>query len=516
MGCGVRGVILDADVILTPISSSPPQGPDDAVRLPPLADRLLRRLSLSGIRTGIALRSDSPSRVVELLMNLAASHSMECFGLNSWSAEDIICEIQKSWGEGGGEIIYVASESSKRMMIELASHGWVVVDLVSEMTDSNKSGSSNLISINSLLQLPSIICGIIKKTTSLDILVVGYIMKPSREEDFAKRGAFPMHPTPNGLIFMPLSFELPLHSQLNEVDVVLHKATDEIVSLNLSTLSEVSVRVNYSKGMQEVKSYLEHHRQVCVIDPLDKVYPIVDRLEIQKLLSDLKDPDGEGKHKIRGPNFFQVDNFDDDVILTAKGKFPFPCIVKPQVACGVADAHSMGIAFEVDNLMGLRVPLPAIVQEYVDHFSTLYKFYVLGEKVFHAAKRSMPNGTTLRKLSESKGLKPLLFDSLKSLPTVTGVEIDLPGNGSIPKANSEVLDFDLVTRTAKWLSDRLSLTIFGFDVVVQEGTLDHVIVDINYLPSFKEVPDDIAVPAFWNAIRKKYDLSRTQEGSGAC
>lgn len=38
----------------------------------------------------------------------------------------------------------------------------------------------------------------------------------------------------------------------------------------------------------------------------------------------------------------QVDNFDDDVILrTAEGKFPFPCIVKPQVACGVADAHSM-------------------------------------------------------------------------------------------------------------------------------------------------------------------------------
>lgn len=62
-----------------------------------------------------------------------------------------------------------------------------------------------------------------------------------------------MHPTPNGLVFMPLSFELPLHSQLNKVDLVLHKATDEIISVNLSMLSEVSARVNYSKGMQEVK-----------------------------------------------------------------------------------------------------------------------------------------------------------------------------------------------------------------------------------------------------------------------
>jgi len=41
---------------------------------------------------------------------------------------------------------------------------------------------------------------------------------------------------------------------------------------------------------------------------------------------------------------------------------------------------------------------------------------------------------------------------------------------------------------------------------VQEGTGDHVIVDLNYLPSFKEVPDSEAVPAFWDAIRQAYEL----------
>jgi hypothetical protein len=47
-------------------------------------------------------------------------------------------------------------------------------------------------------------------------------------------------------------------------------------------------------------------------------------------------------------------------------------------------------------------------------------------------------------------------------------------------------------------------------VKVQEGTGDHVIVDLNYLPSFKEVPDSEAVPAFWDGIRQTYELKRAK------
>lgn len=50
------------------------------------------------------------------------------------------------------------------------------------------------------------------------------------------------------------------------------------------------------------------------------------------------------------------------------------------------------------------------LQEYVDHSSTLYKFYVLGEKVFYAVKNSTPNANILKKSYEKNGLKPLLFD----------------------------------------------------------------------------------------------------------
>lgn len=62
-----------------------------------------------------------------------------------------------------------------------------------------------------------------------------------------------MYPTQDGLSFVPLIFKLPLSSQLQGVDLVLHKATDEIVSFNLNSSLELTERVTFSEGMQELK-----------------------------------------------------------------------------------------------------------------------------------------------------------------------------------------------------------------------------------------------------------------------
>lgn len=48
------------------------------------------------------------------------------------------------------------------------------------------------------------------------------------------------------------------------------------------------------------------------------------------------------------------------------------------------------------------------------------------------------------------------------------------------------------------------------DFQVQEGSGDHVIVDVNYLPSFKEIPDDVAVPAFWDAVKSSYESRKVK------
>ncbi|KAL3360762.1 hypothetical protein AABB24_013953 [Solanum stoloniferum] len=204
--------------------------------------------------------------------------------------------------------------------------------------------------------------------------------------------------------------------------------------------------------------------------------------------------------------FVQVVDFREpkleDKLVDAK--LSLPNIVKPQVACGVADAHSMAIVFKADSYKDLNVPLPAIVQEYVDHSSTMFKFYVVGKKIFFAIKKSTPNADTLIKLAEENELKPLLFDSLKSLP--------VDKQKSQNEDNTRI-DHELVTDAANWLRRVLDLTIFGFDVVIQESTGDHVIVDVNYLPSFKEVPDEVAIPTFWEAIKEKLTGKQSTEAA---
>ena len=68
-----------------------------------------------------------------------------------------------------------------------------------------------------------------------------------------QKGAFPLYPTQNGLIFMPHTFELPLSPQLQEVDVVLHKATNEIISIELKSHTNFSNRIVYTSSMQDLQ-----------------------------------------------------------------------------------------------------------------------------------------------------------------------------------------------------------------------------------------------------------------------
>jgi hypothetical protein len=67
-----------------------------------------------------------------------------------------------------------------------------------------------------------------------------------------QRGAFPLYPSKNGLIFVPLSFELPLASQLNELDMILHKMTDEIVSIDPNCSISFPKGISFSGGMSEI------------------------------------------------------------------------------------------------------------------------------------------------------------------------------------------------------------------------------------------------------------------------
>ncbi|KAL8129036.1 hypothetical protein V2J09_018191 [Rumex salicifolius] len=486
----VRGVILDASALLLPGYCS------DAPSLCPGADSLLRILQFSQLRLGISYDSSISNEKVNLLRKMSIQDSFECFFFCASSPDDVINGTLSTWGDIGGSILYLTSKEKEDVCTKLCSYGLNLAILNADGARCANE-SSGVTYIRKLEELPQNIIRLNKKAVGRKLVTVGYLMKPSRRADFAKRGAFPMHATQNGLIFLPITYELEMPLQLLELDVVLHKATDEIISIDLTDASTIGPKVTYTSGLLELRRSLEQQHNCCVIDPFDNVFPVLDRLETQNMLLGITEVNNRGPINIRAPHFLKVDNFGEPNFKEriSEAMLSLPNIVKPRAACGVADAHSMAIVFRHEDYGSLSVPVPAI--EYVDHSSTIFKIYVLGSEVFYSVKKSTPNANVLMNLSQPNYHRPLLFDSLKSLPTSTE-------NHSGDEAQIR-FDFELVKRAAKWLQKKLEMTIFGFDVVVEEGTTDHVIVDVNYLPSFKEVPDDVAIPAFWQAIKSKFE-----------
>lgn len=132
----------------------------------------------------------------------------------------------------------------------------------------------------------------------------------------------------------------------------------------------------------------------------------------------------------------------------------------------------------------------------MDHGSKIFKFYVIGDKVFYAVRDSMPNAHFLK---SSSGGEALTFNRYSLKTTCTGKSSGLLYYHSIVKAwyyntelclnlacvslktlpvatkeqqrqtrvqDSKLLDANLVEEAAKFLNGLLGLTIFGFDVVV--------------------------------------------------
>ncbi|XP_042393302.1 inositol-tetrakisphosphate 1-kinase 6-like [Zingiber officinale] len=493
----VRGVLLDESVLLS-------DDGDDGPLLKPGAEAVLRRLRYSDLRVGFCHDGEVSAQKAAFLQKTARMHSYTCISLTAPDIINSFNQVLLEWGIAGDGCFYVTSKKHEAAAYEIVGQSWVIVHIG---VDCCYTTNNEFLFIEKLEQLPLAICCFTKKALkNLSLLIIGYLMKPSREEDFAKRGAFPMYPPKNRLMFVPLSFEFPLESQLQVVDAVLHKATDEIINFKPNTSTEFSEGVSFSTGMRELERFIKDHPECCLIDPLKNIYPLLDRHQIQQILLGLQEINMQDHCRLRAPYFLKIDAFNEPNLRDqlSEANLSFPIIVKPQIACGVGDAHNMALVFKFEDFKGLHVPLPAILQEYLDHGSLIYKFYVLGTNVFHAVKKSMPNASFLVSSQEKNGLKPITFDSLKSLPVATDDQFSVDRL----KGGKE-LDVDLVNSAASWLKIKLDLTIFGFDLVIQEDSGDHVIVDLNYLPSFKEVPNADAIPAFWTAIRSSYESRKT-------
>lgn len=308
--------------------------------------------------------------------------------------------------------------------------------------------------------------------------------------------------SPVRISFVPLDPDIPLEEQHGgHFDLILHKLTEDILTCSLNDQ-------NNEAALQRVLSLKRYQDCVnpgcCLVDDPSNVQTLMSRSDIakvlQKSLGTLRSASGV---RVRAPKFVVVDSslkLDEipqqlmDRCMTA------PLIVKPLVAAGTKESHFMTIILKSHAVANLTPG--CIIQEYVNHDATLYKVYVLGKNVYVYERPSLPNLPPTDKLENVPAF--VKFDSQRPYPRIQDFGISLKDPSDNIFADRH-LDADNADRSApgtgspitaeevsplvEGLRQAFGLELFGFDILVSQEKGEWLVVDVNYFPSYKEVPN---------------------------
>ena len=155
-----------------------------------------------------------------------------------------------------------------------------------------------------------------------------------------------------------------------------------------------------------------------------------------------------------------------------------------------------------------------ILQEYANHDAILYKVYVLGDKVYVYQRPSIPNLPKETEKLENHDCSYLEFDSQRPYPKLADFgfgsdEPDQKRQRTSDTSLSVLVTVDAVRPVVDALKRAFGLELFGFDIVIASGQdgkeREMLVVDVNYFPSYKEVPN-------FPSLLAQYLVARALEG----
>ena len=158
--------------------------------------------------------------------------------------------------------------------------------------------------------------------------------------------------------------------------------------------------------------------------------------------------------------------------LSTNGINHFPIICKPIKS----NSHHISIVTCRDGLK--NVPFPCIAQSFIDHNKSIFKMYILGEKLFCFETNSLPDSC---QLMTSFGTT-IHFNSLNIDHDFDSTTKTIPCRLKRPSDEN----FQLLATN---LRKTLKMDMFGADVIVDSNTGRLACVDINAFPSYKVVPN---------------------------
>lgn len=310
--------------------------------------------------------------------------------------------------------------------------------------------------------------------------------------------------------FVPLDPDQPLEDQHGgNFDLILHKLTEDILSCSLHDYDSaendndntVAREDDQSwKRVQALQDYYQRNTHCCLVDNPKNVQTVMSRSAIgnvlQRCLKNVKTISGV---PVRSPKFVVVPDGEgpeqrvQDLKHALQDKevdLSTPLIVKPLIAAGTKQSHFMLIALK--EAAFVRIPPKSIVQEFINHGATLYKVYVLGDFVSVYERHSLPD---LPEDLSNATVDLVEFDSQRPYPKLKDFGLDaattIASSGGKNSVRTTPVTVEEVMPIVDALKKAFGLELFGFDILRKSSETDEewLVCDVNYFPSYKEVPN---------------------------
>ncbi|KAK9511801.1 hypothetical protein O3M35_000393 [Rhynocoris fuscipes] len=301
--------------------------------------------------------------------------------------------------------------------------------------------------------------------------VIGYWMSEKKSQklnwsEFAK--VCRVH----GFELVKLDLNRSLEDQ-GPFNVIIHKLTDIIAQALKGDIKSIRM-------LSYVEDYIKSHPEVVIIDPIENVRKLLDRYLSYRVVHD-SDLD---KIDVFTPPFVELLSTDVDMnlLMLKEAGVTFPFVCKPSVANGT-DCHKMAIVFNERGLKDCQPP--CVAHSFVNHNAVLYKLFIVGDE-YHIVERPSlknfyadPDRPTIHFHSHDVSKS----DSSSSLSVLDENEADCYSQ------ESRKADPDILRQIVSIIREELGMSLLGVDVVTENNTGRHAVIDINPYPGYDGYPD---------------------------
>ncbi|XP_056666443.1 inositol-tetrakisphosphate 1-kinase isoform X4 [Monodelphis domestica] len=292
-----------------------------------------------------------------------------------------------------------------------------------------------------------------------------------------------------GIEVVQLNLSRPIEEQ-GPLDVIIHKLTDVILEADQNDSQSLEL-------VHRFQEYIDAHPETIILDPLPAIRTLLDRSKsyelIRKIEAYMKD------ERICSPPFMELTNFcgEDTLQLLEKNGLSFPFICKTRVAHGT-NSHEMAIIFNKEGLSAIKPP--CVIQNFINHNAVLYKVFVVGESYTVVQRPSLKNFSAGMSDRESiffnshNVSKPESSSILTALDKIEGV-FEKPSD-------------DVIREISKALRQALGVSLFGIDIIINNQTGQHAVIDVNAFPGL------LAVEKNMDSTLKKLGASKKGRTGG--